>query len=208
MTETATLVGMLLLVGPIVGLVPVANPTLMPVWTAPRETHLAIIGAHRRAWALLNAGFGLATVATAAGLAILAATIGGDPQRTMALAAAAVAYAVGGSLWCVVLAARSRTTPLLADLVAVGRSTEPTEALVGAALGGIFGGFVLATAASLVVLGTTLALGGGVAFPVAVATAVGGAAAMAWYLAAGDTIPAVLYLPTMLVGLALVVGWA
>jgi hypothetical protein len=208
MSETVTLIGILLLVGPIVGLVPVANPALMPVWTAPRETHLAIVGAHRRGWGLLNVGFGLATVATAAGLAILAATLGGDPRRTVALAAAAIAYAVGGALWCVVLAARARTTPLLADLVAAARPTEPAEALLGAALGGIFGGFVLVTAASLVVLGAALALGGGVAPPVAVAVAGGGAAVLAWYLATGDTIPAVLYLPTMLLGLALIAGWA
>jgi hypothetical protein len=208
MSETAVPIGILLIVGPILGLAPVANPALMRVWTAPRKTHLAIVGAHRRAWALLNVGFGLATVATAAGLAMLAATLGGDPRWTVALAAAAIAYAVGGALWCVVLAARAQTTPLLADLVAAGRPTEPAEALLGACLGGIYGGFVLVTAASLVVLGTTLILGGGVAAPVAVAVAAGGAAVLAWYLAAGDTIPAVLYLPTMLLGLALIAGWA
>jgi hypothetical protein len=208
MSETAALIGILLLAGPILGLAPVANPALMPVWTAPRETHLAIVGAHRRGWALLNVGFGLASVATAAGLAILAATLGGDPRRTVALAAAAIAYAVGGVLWCIVLAARARTTPLLADLVAAGRPTEPAEALLGAALGGIFGGFVLVTAVSLVVLGAALVLGGGIALPVAAAVAGGGAAVLAWYLAAGDTIPAVLYLPTMLLGLALMAGWA
>ncbi len=72
MPESITVAGVLLVVGPILGAIPVANPSLFRVWSASRDEHLATIGAHRLAWTLLNLGFGFATIATAAGLAILA----------------------------------------------------------------------------------------------------------------------------------------
>jgi hypothetical protein len=196
----------LLVAGPLVGAIPVANPALLRVWSASREDHLAIVGAHRRAWALLNAGFVLATVATTAGLAVLAGALGDDPARGAALVTGAVAYAIGGAQWCAVLAIRTRATPALADLVAAGAGTEPAEGLLGAATGGLFASFVLATSAALVVLGTTLLLGGGVA-PVAAGSAVlVGALAIGVLLATGDVVPAVLYLPTVAVGAALLLG--
>lgn len=199
--------GWLLLAGPVIGLVPVANPALVRIWAAPREEHLATVGAHRRAWAALNAGFVVATVATASGLAILALAPGGDPGRTAALIVVAIGYAVGGALWCAVLAIRTRTTPALADLVDAGVPTEPAEGLLGAATGGLFGAFVLLTAGSLVALGLVPAIAGGVAAPVAGLVALAGILFVAWFLRAGDLIPALLYLPTMLVGIALLVGW-
>lgn len=207
MPDMVMLIGLLLVVGPLLGAVPIANPALIPVWSAPRETHLAIVGAHRRAWDALNAGFAIATITTAAGLALLASTTSGEPAWTTGLVAAALAYAVGGALWCAVLAIRTRTTPLLADLVAGGRATEPAEAVLGAAVGGLFGAFVFITGASVVLLGITLAFGGGVAAPIGWTAAAGAALLVAWHLATGDTIPAVLYLPTMLVGMALIAGW-
>ena len=71
----------------------------------------------------------------------------------------------------------------------------------------MFAAFVVATCAALTVLGVTLLVTGGVAAPVAIATLVVGIATAAWLLAAGDVIPAVLYLPTLLVGVALLAGW-
>lgn len=207
MPDMTTFIGLLLVVGPLVGAVPIAHPALIPVWSAPRETHLAIVGAHRRAWVALNAGFAVATMTTAVGLALLVATMSGDPARTIGLATAALAYAIGGALWCSVLAVRSRTTPLLADLVAGGRPTQPAEAVLNAAVGGLFGGFVLTTGAAIVVLSVTLALGGGVGAPVAWIAAGGAGALIVAFLVTGDTIPATLYVPTMLVGVALILGW-
>ncbi len=120
----------------------------------------------------------------------------------------AVVYAIAGVLWCAVLAIRNRTTPALADMVAAGTPTEPAETLLGSATGGLFATFTLATGAALVVLGLTLALGGGVAAPVAwLATLIAGLA-VGRFLAFGDVIPAVLYFPTLCVGLALLLGWS
>lgn len=208
MTDGISLAAALLVAGPIVGAACASSPSLFSVWSASRADHLAIVGAHRRAWTLLNAGFFIATVGSAAGLAVLAGTLGGDPRRTAALTAVAVAYTIAGALWCAVLAIRTRTTPALADLVTTGTPTEPAETLLGAATGGLFAAFVLTTGSALVVLGLTLGLAGGVAVPLAGLAAFVAALAVVHFLASGDTLPALLYPPTLLIGLGLLLGWS
>lgn len=198
---------MLLVAGPLVGGVGVSNPALFRVWFVPRDEHLAMVRAHRGAWVAINVGFTVATVVTAAGLAVLAGAVDVAVGPRAVLAAAAVIYAIAGSLWGAVLAIRARTTPALAEMVAAGTPTEPAETLLGAALGGLFAAFVLATGAALVALGLTLAMSGGVAAPVAWLATLIAAVVIAGQLRSGDSIPAVLYLPTMLVGLALLLGW-
>lgn len=96
--------------------------------------------------------------------------------------------------------------PLLGDLVASGVATDPTEAIVGAFEGGLFAAFVIATSASLAVAG--IALLGTAAVPVIVAAGlivvgIGGLAVLAF---TGDVIPAILYLPTLALGVALLLG--
>jgi hypothetical protein len=49
-----TVAAALLVVGPVVGGISAANPILFPVWTASREDHLAIVGAHREALVLVE----------------------------------------------------------------------------------------------------------------------------------------------------------
>lgn len=207
MTDGLTVAAVLLVAGPMVGGVGVSNPALFRVWFVPRDEHLALVRAHRRAWMAINAGFTVATVVTASGLAVLAGAVDVADGPRAVLAAAAVVYAIAGSLWCAVLAIRARTTPALAEMVAAGTSTEPAETLLGAALGGLFAAFVLATGAALVVLGVTLAASGVIAVPVAWLTALISVVVLLGQLRSGDSIPAVLYLPTMLVGLALLLGW-
>ena len=156
---------------------------------------------------MLNAGFLIATVVTAGGLAALAVAQADDAGLTAALAAVIVAYAVGGGLWCAVLAVRSLTTPALADLSARGVDTEPAETLLNAAQSALFGAFTLVTAVALVALAIVLAIAGVVAVPVAIVAAVVAGIVIAAYLVTGDSVPAVLYLPTILIGIALLVGW-
>jgi hypothetical protein len=208
MSDATFVAAALLVVGPLVGALFLADPALFPVWSAPRERQLAIVAAHRRSWRLLNVGFVVATVLTASALAILATTAEADSSRRAALTLVAVSYGIAGVLWCAVLAIRARTTPALADMVSAGTPTEPAERLLGETLGGLFAAYVLATCAALVTLGLTLAFAGGVAAPVAwLATLVAGLA-LVGFLRTGDTIPAVLYLPTLFVGVALLVGWS
>lgn len=208
MTEGLTVAAVLLVVGPIIGGAAASSPVLFPVWSAPREEHLALVLAHRRAWTWLNIGFTTATLVTAAGLAILALALDAGAWAKAVLVAIAVVYAIGGALWCAVLAIRTRTTPALATMVAAGTPTEPAESLLAAATGALFASFTLATGGALVTLGLTLVVSGGVAAPVAWLVALIAAAVIVGYLKSGDSIPAVLYFPTSLVGLALLLGWS
>ena len=196
------------MIGPLAGAVCGFYPPMFRVWTVPRDQHLALVRAHRLAWALINTGFTVATVVTAAGLAVLAGAVGADDGPRALLATAAVVYAIAGALWCAVLAIRTRTTPALAELVVAGTPTEPAETLLGAALGGLFAAFILATGAALVALGLTLTVNGDVAPPVGWLASLIAAFAAGGYLAFGDMLPAVLYLPTLLVGIALLLGWS
>lgn len=207
MDDATRLAATLLVAGPLIGIALVGNPPLIGIWTAPREVHLATVAAHRRGWVLVNVGFGLATVLTSGGLLVLAWTAQGPDARGAALAATAVAYGAGGVLWCAVLAIRARSTPWLADLVAAGDPTEPSESLLNAVIGGLFAGFALTTATALIALGGTLLVTGGIAAPVAVVSVAVGVIGVAWLLVAGDLIPAVLYLPTLVLGIALLAGW-
>jgi hypothetical protein len=199
------LAGWLLAAGPVAGLAPVAQPALMPVWSMPRDRFVAMVGAHRTAWAWLNAGFTLATIATTGGLVALAAAMGDGPAAAAALACA-VGYGLGGGLWCAVLAIRTRTVPLLSDLGADAlRSREAS--LVDAVTSGLFQAFVLITGSALAGLGLTLLLAGTVPAAVSVVVLLVGLVGIGWLLRTGDVIPAVLYLPTLLLGVALLVGW-
>jgi hypothetical protein len=208
MPDGLTLAAAVLVLGPFLGAIPVAYPPFWPIWSATRDVHLATVGAHRRAWSALNAGFAVATISTAAATLALATLTGaGAATAGPTLTAAAVVYAIGGALWCAVLAIRMRTTPALASLVAAGAPTEPAETLLAAATGGLYAAFVLTTAAALVAVGIALLAAGTVVAPVAVVVAVAGVLMAAWYLVAGDVIPAAFYPPTMLVGVALLLGW-
>jgi hypothetical protein len=198
-----TVAGWLLVAGTIVGLAPVANPSLLRVFLVPRAEHIAIVAAHRRGWYVLNGGFAAATVATTAALAMLALVVDAGDAARGGLIAGTTTYAVGGVLWCAMLAIRSRVTPALA-----GRGDpDPAGRLLEEAQGGLFAAYVLMTAVALVVLGVTLAVGGGVSIVVAALTILVGVGALAIQLVTGDLVPAVLYLPTLALGIALLAGW-
>ena len=167
----------------------------------PRDAFVATVGAHRVAWAWLNAGFTLASIATAAGLLALAGTMP-DRATSAALLACTAGYGIGAVLWCAVLAIRTRTTPLLADLGA-GELDLPVARLLDAATTALFQAFVLITAVSLAGLGVVLLVTGPNPAWVAAALLLTGSAATAWLLRTGDLIPAVLYLPTALLGITM-----
>jgi hypothetical protein len=207
MPDALVLAGLLLVLAPLVGLVPVAYPPLFPVWTATREGHIALVGAHRRAWRLLNVGFGVATIGTAGGLAALAVALGGDARLAGAVAALAVGYAMAGVPWLAVLAIRARATPALDDLGVTAAPPGPAEILLGAATGGLFDAFALATGPLLIALCAVLGLTGAIAAPVALIAVLFAAVSTGSQLLTGDTVPALLYPPTLLVGLALLAGW-
>ena len=207
MPDPLTVAAVLLVLGPALGLLGFYDRAVWRVWMAPRDEHLRIVAAHRRGWATVNVGFTVATVLTAAGLIVLAGAVDADDGIRAILAADAIAYLLGGTLWLIVLAVRTRTTPTLAGLVAAGSPTEPAESLLGAAIGGLFASFSLIVSGSLVLLGGALAVGG-VVVPVGWLIAVTGALCVVWFLRTDDLIPAVLYIPTLILGLALLGGVA
>jgi hypothetical protein len=202
----SALAGWLLVAGPVMGMVPVAHPALVPVWSMPRERFVATVGTHRTAWAWLNAGFALATIATTAGLVAFAVSLPDGPAATAVLAAA-IGYLVGGALWCAVLAIRTRTTPLLADLGAA-TLTSREVALLDATSTGLFQAFVLITGAALAGLGSILLLTAAAPAALALLLVLSGIGMIGWLVGTGDVIPAVLYLPTLVLGVALLTGWA
>jgi hypothetical protein len=208
MPDVLVLAGALMVAGPAIGTACLSYPPFWRVWTVPREEHLALVAGHRRAWAMANAGFTAATVLTAGGLVLLAGSVDVDARWKAILMGGAVAYAIAGTLWCAVVAIRTRTTPALAALVAAGSPTEPAETLIGNAIGGLYSSFMLTSGIALAAIGSALALSGGVAAPVAWAATVLAALALAGFFALDGFLPAAIYLPTLIVGLALLLGWA
>jgi hypothetical protein len=207
MPDALVVAGILLVAAPVIGLAAVAYPPLFTVWMEPREQHIAIIGTHRRAWRILNAGFVLATAGTAGGLGALAIALGADAALAAVVAALATGYAIAGALWVAVVAIRARTTPALDDLGVTAEPRGVAETLLGEATGGLFTAFALVTGPVLIALGVVLALAGIVAAPLGWLAALVAAVATGSQLVTGDTIPAVLYLPTLLIGVALLAGW-
>lgn len=207
MADGITMSAVLLVAGPLVGTACLLYPPFWRVWTVGREEHLALVAAHGTAWTMANVGFAAATVLTAAGLALLAGSLAvGDGARAV-LAGSAVAYAIAGTLWCGVQGARHRVTPAIARMVAAGTPTEPAETLLGSAIGGVFEAFMVITEVALIAIGVSLALGGGVGAPAAWLATLVAVVALAGTLKSGATIPAVIYLPTLIVGIALLAGW-
>jgi len=207
MPDALTVAAVLLVAGPAIGTVCLFSPPFWRVWTVPREEHLALVAAHRLAWTMANVGFTAATILTAAGLVLLAGRLDAAEGPRAVFLAASVAYAMAGTLWCAGQAIRTRLTPALAGLVAAGSPTEPAETLLGAVTGGLYSAFMLTTGIALFAIGLTLVLGGGVAAPVAWAATILAAGALAGFFALDGFLPAAIYPPTLLIGVALLLGW-
>jgi len=207
MPDALTVAAVLLVAGPAIGTVCLFSPSFWRVWTVPREEHLALVAAHRLAWTMANVGFSAATILTAGGLFLLAGRLDVAEGPRAVLLAASTAYAIAGTLWCAGQAIRTRLTPALAAFVAAGTPTEPAETLLGAVTGGLYSAFMLTTGIALVAIGLTLVLGGGVAAPVAWAATILAAGALAGFFALGGFLPAAIYPPTLLIGVALLLGW-
>lgn len=206
MNPNQTAIGWLLVGGTLIGLAMVGHPALIRIWNMPREQHVAAVAAHRTVWALLNAGFVLATVTTAGAIIAMSVTIYAGADWSAIMLASGVAYAIGGVLWCVVLAIRTRTTPLLHELGPESYSGQPVRVL-DAITTGLFDAFVVICSLGIAALGLVLLLAGGVSVAICIIAIVVGIGCLAWLLIAGDVVPAVLYVPTLLLGIALLANW-
>ena len=207
MSDDIRLAAALLVGGPVIGALCLTYPPFFRVWLVGREEHLAMVAAHPLAWRMVNLGFVVATILTIAGLGLLTARLALADGPRVALTVGVTAVAAGGLLWCVVLAVRTRTTPELARLVAADQPTEPAESILGAALGGLFAAFVWTTSLALLAIVAALLAAGSVAPPVALVAGAITLVGLGSQIRTGDTIPAILYLPTVLLGVALLAGW-
>jgi hypothetical protein len=206
-SDDIRLAAALLVGGPVIGALCLTYPPFFRVWLVGREEHLAMVAAHQLAWRMVNLGFVVATILTIAGLGLLTARLALADGPRVALTVGVTAVAAGGLLWCVVLAVRTRTTPELARLVAADQPTEPAESILGAALGGLFAAFVWTTSLALLAIVAALLAAGSVAPPVALVAGAITLVGLGSQIRTGDTIPAILYLPTVLLGVALLAGW-
>jgi len=89
----------------------------------------------------------------------------------------------------------------------VDPAADPPATLLDEAQGGLFAAYVLLTAVALVVIGVSLGVGGVVSVVVAGLAVVVGVLAVVLQLVTGDLVPAVLYVPTRALGIALLAGW-
>jgi hypothetical protein len=110
--------GLLLVGGAIAGLAGASVPALARVWTAPLPDKLRMIAERPRAWWRANVLFLVAIVTTAGGLSVLAALI---TEAGRAPAAAGMGLVlVGTALWAVDLAFRLTLTARVANEVGAG----------------------------------------------------------------------------------------
>jgi hypothetical protein len=86
-----------------------ANPSLIQVWTAPRDAQLRLINAAPTAWTITNVLFIVATVLTATGLWFAPEQVG-DGGLLLAQGAAVV-YLLAATAWLASLVFRLAVTP-------------------------------------------------------------------------------------------------
>jgi hypothetical protein len=215
--------GWLLAIGSLSFLTGALDPALGAVWSATREVQLRLIHDAATAWAVTNALFLIGTVLTAAGLwsvpeyvdgrgtdtAAETAAIPGTGARAgmriragMLARSATIVYLLAAALWIVSLTFRLAVTPGVATTFVASGSLEPAYVLMDRWAGGLFAAFTYLAGGSLIALGAALILGrastvaGWFAVFIGLVIGVG-------YALAGDMPPFVAYLPTGLLGLAL-----
>lgn len=169
------------------------------IWTGAPEISLPLIARHATVWRLANVGFAVATVLTAAGLFVLPSSLGGNGAG-LALAAA-VGYAMAGTAWLITLGIRLGITPNVAAKYVANASVDPTFAPLAALGGVLFAVFIVVSCSSLAVVGVAALLGGILSVWVGWATLALSLAILAGYLVVGDTLPAFVYLPSVLLGI-------
>jgi hypothetical protein len=204
--EGARFAGLLLAAGGIGGGVLVATSLAVSpaIWNGPEEAALRLIAAHSRIWRVANVGFVVATVLTAAGLFVITDAVG--DQGAMLAAAAAVAFALAGTLWLVTLAIRISITPGVASAFVADGMVDPAFAPLGRLGSAMFTAFIFVGAGALVALGGAILYGGAIAAILGWITAIAGLAIVVSYLWFGDTLPAFIYMPTTAIGIALLVA--
>jgi hypothetical protein len=116
---------------------------------------------------------------------------------------AAVVYLIGSTAWLASLVFRLTVTPEAASAFVAGGSLDPTYVTIDRWAGGLFGAFTYLAAGSLVAVGVAVIQGGALAVAGGWFAIVIGVVMALGYAVVGDMPPFVSYLPTGLLGIAL-----
>jgi hypothetical protein len=171
------------------------------IWNGPEDVALRLIARHRLIWRTANVGFALATVMTAAGLFMLPGEVG---ERGASLGlAAAVAFALAGTLWLMTLSIRLAVTPGVASGFVADGTVDPVFPPLARLGGATYVAFIFIGGAAMVALGAAILIGGSIAAFVGWASVAIGLLIVGGYLMFGDMLPAIVYFPTTIVGIAL-----
>ena len=197
----------LLLTGGLVALVLLVGPTAFvspAIWNGPEEVALPLIHEHVLLWRVANLGFALATVLTAAGL-FLAPDVVGARGAQLAWVSAAL-FILAAVPWLLILGIRLAITPGVADGFVATGTIEPAFAPLSRLYGALFPSFILLASAAIVALGGAVLTGGTLPAPLGWGCVIAGIAVGASYVVIGDTLPAVVYVPTAAVGIAILLA--
>jgi hypothetical protein len=197
----SSVAGRLLVLGSVLFIVGAANPALGAVWSAPPETQLRLIHDAATAWTATNILFLVGTVLTATGLWFVPERVGNG--GLMLARAVAVVYLIGATTWLASLVFRLTVTPQAASALVASGSMDPTFVILNLWADGLFGAFTYIAGGCLVALGVAGLLGRALsAFACWFAIVIGVVVAVG-YAIAGDMPPFVAYLPTGLLGIAM-----
>ena len=199
-----SLTGWMLVAGAILFGIGAGNPSLARAWTAPQAEFLAVVARHPGAWRFTGIFMIAGTVVTAAGIAALPALLPAGWGQTLGTGAAS-AFGIAAVLWVISLLYRQAVVPSTAETFsetgAVDLESVPLERLSGA----LFHGFIVVGALAIAALGIAETAGGPVGAPVGLACAALGALFVGGLLAFGDMPPFTIYIPTLAMGIALLV---
>lgn len=198
------LAGGALALGALCFLVGAANPRVFRVWTSGQDIQFRVIHAHRRSWQATNQLFAIATVLTAAGLTLIPDLVGPGGADLARIAVAA--YDFGAVLWLASLAFRLVVTPIAAAEFARSGAAEAGYTVVSRWSDGLFAIFTVVTGSSLAILGIAIVAGGVLPALVGWLSILLGVVIAGGYIAAGDMPPFVAYLPTGVLGIAMLLA--
>jgi hypothetical protein len=193
--------GWLLVTGAVAFIVGAANPALGSVWSAPQDVQLRLIHDASTAWTITNALFFVGTVLTGAGLWFVPERVGG--RWSTVARAAAVVYLLAATAWLASLTFRLAVTPDAAATFAGTGSMDPTYVLMARWASGLFGAFTYLAGGSLIALGVALMVGRALPAPAGAFAILIGLAIAVGYAILGDMPPFVAYLPTGVLGVAM-----
>ena len=120
--------------------------------------------------------------------------------------AATAAYTIGAVAWVASLSFRMSVTRGEALARAAGAAPAPGYSVGSQWAGALFAAFTLLAGVALVVVGAAIVMGGALASWVGMQSIAFGAVVVFGYLRFGDMPPFVSYLPTGVIGIALVAG--